>query len=44
MHYYGAWEQEKSNLWLNAQHAWDLWDSERRFRNELAKIQPLNAA
>jgi addiction module HigA family antidote len=31
-------------FWLNAQHAWDLWDSERRFRNELAKIRPLNAA
>ena len=31
-------------FWLNAQHAWDLWNSEQRFRNELAKIQPLNAA
>ena len=31
-------------FWLNAQHAWDLWDSEQRFRNELEKIQPLNAA
>lgn len=31
-------------VWLNAQHAWDLWDSERRFRNELEQIQPLNAA
>ncbi|MEK6195584.1 MAG: HigA family addiction module antitoxin [Deltaproteobacteria bacterium] len=31
-------------FWLNAQHAWDLWDSEQRIRNELAKIQPLNAA
>ena len=31
-------------FWLNAQHAWDLWESERRFCNELAKIRPLNAA
>jgi len=31
-------------FWLNVQHAWDLWDSERRFRNELEQIQPLNAA
>ncbi len=31
-------------FWLNAQHAWDLWDSEQRFRNELSQIQPLNAA
>ena len=31
-------------FWLNAQHAWDLWDSEQRFRKELAQIQPLNAA
>jgi addiction module HigA family antidote len=30
-------------FWLNAQHAWDLWDSEHRFSNELAQIQPLNA-
>ncbi len=29
---------------LNAQHAWDLWDFEQRFRNELSQIQPLNAA
>jgi len=31
-------------FWLNAQHAWDLWDSEQRYRKELAKIRPLNAA
>jgi addiction module HigA family antidote len=31
-------------FWLNAQHAWDLWDSEQRFRKELSQIQPLNAA
>lgn len=31
-------------FWLNAQHAWDLWDSEHRFHKELAQIQPLNAA
>jgi addiction module HigA family antidote len=31
-------------FWLNVQHAWDLWDSEQRFKNELEQIQPLNAA
>ncbi len=31
-------------FWLNAQHAWDLWDSEQRFCNELSQIQPLNVA
>ncbi len=31
-------------FWLNAQHAWDLWDSEQRFHKEIAQIQPLNAA
>ncbi|RLC04522.1 MAG: addiction module antidote protein, HigA family [Deltaproteobacteria bacterium] len=31
-------------FWLNVQHAWDLWDSEKRFKNELEQIQPLNAA
>jgi addiction module HigA family antidote len=31
-------------FWLNAQHAWDLWDSEKRFQKELSKIKPLNAA
>lgn len=29
---------------LNAQHSWDLWDSEQRFHKELSQIQPLNAA
>ena len=31
-------------FWLNAQHAFDLWDSEQRFHKELSQIQPLNAA
>ena len=31
-------------FWMNAQHAWDLWNSERRFRKELSQIKPLNAA
>lgn len=31
-------------FWLNAQHAWDLWDAGKRYRNELSGIQPLNAA
>lgn len=31
-------------FWLNAQHSWDLWDSEQRFHEELSQIQPLNAA
>ena len=31
-------------FWMNAQNAWDLWDSEPRFRKELSQIQPLNAA
>ena len=31
-------------FWLNVQHAWDLWDSEQRFKNELEQIRPLNAA
>ena len=31
-------------FWLNAQHAWDLWDSERRFGVELSKIHPVKAA
>lgn len=31
-------------FWMNAQHAWDLWDSEQRFHTELSQIQPLNAA
>ena len=31
-------------FWLKAQHARDLWDSEQRYHEELARIQPLNAA
>jgi len=31
-------------FWLNAQHEFDLWDSEQRFKKELDQIQPLNAA
>ncbi|MCP4623096.1 MAG: HigA family addiction module antidote protein [bacterium] len=31
-------------FWLNAQHSWDLWDSEQRFQEELSHIQPLNAS
>jgi len=31
-------------FWLNVQHAWDLWDSEQRFKNELEQIRPLIAA
>lgn len=31
-------------FWLNAQQAWDLWDSKQRFHKELFQIQPLNAA
>jgi len=31
-------------FWLNVQHAWDLWNSEQRFKNELEQIQPLNGA
>ena len=30
-------------FWLNAQHSWDLWDSEQRFHEELSQIQPLSA-
>jgi len=30
-------------FWLNAQHAWDLWDSEQRFSKELSQIQPLKS-
>ena len=32
------------DFWMNAQHAYDLWESEQRFRKELSQIQPLNAA
>ncbi len=31
-------------FWLNVQHSWDLWESEKRFQKELIKIHPLNAA
>jgi addiction module HigA family antidote len=31
-------------FWLNAQHAWDLWESEKLYHKELSQIQPLNAA
>jgi len=31
-------------FWLNAEHAWDLWDSEQRFRKVLTQIQRVNAA
>ena len=31
-------------FWLNIQHSWDLWESEKRFQEELIKINPLNAA
>ena len=31
-------------FWLNTQHARDLWESENRFKKELKKIRPLNAA
>ena len=31
-------------FWMSAQHAWDLWNSEQRFHEELSQIQPLNAA
>ncbi|MCP3953188.1 MAG: HigA family addiction module antidote protein [Desulfobacterales bacterium] len=31
-------------FWLNAQQIRDLWESEKRFKKELNKIHPLNAA
>jgi addiction module HigA family antidote len=31
------------DFWMNAQHSWDLWDSEQRFGKELSQIQPLSA-
>jgi addiction module HigA family antidote len=31
-------------FWLKAQQARDLWESEKRFKKELNKIHPLNAA
>ncbi len=32
------------DFWMNAQHSYDLWESEQRFHKELSQIQPLNAA
>ena len=32
------------DFWMNAQHSYDLWESEQSFRKELSQIQPLNAA
>jgi addiction module HigA family antidote len=29
-------------FWLNAQHARDLWESERHYSEELSQIQPIN--
>jgi addiction module HigA family antidote len=31
-------------FWLNAQYARDLWESEQRFKKELSRIHPLDAA
>jgi addiction module HigA family antidote len=31
-------------FWLNAQRARDLWESEKQYRKELARIHPLDAA
>ena len=31
-------------FWLNVQQARDLWDSERKFHEELLQIRPLDAA
>ncbi len=31
-------------FWLNTQQTRDLWESEKRFKKELNKIHPLNAA
>lgn len=31
-------------FWLNAQHAWDLWDCEKRFSSDISQISPLSAA
>jgi plasmid maintenance system antidote protein VapI len=32
------------DFWMNAQHSYDLWESEQSFRKELSQIQPLDAA
>ena len=31
-------------FWLNVQHARDIWESEQRYKKELNKIKPLDAA
>ena len=31
-------------FWLHAQHAFDLWESEKNFQKELNQIHPLHAA
>jgi addiction module HigA family antidote len=31
-------------FWLNAQHSFDLWESEKNFQKELRQIRPLQAA
>ena len=31
-------------FWLKAQNARDIWDSEHRFKSELDRIQPVDAA
>lgn len=31
-------------FWLNAQHSFDLWESEKNFQKELNQIHPLHAA
>ncbi len=28
-------------FWMNAQHTRDLWDSERQYQDDLARIEPL---
>ena len=33
-----------AEFWLNAQHAFDLWEVEKRFKKELNNIQPVNVA
>jgi addiction module HigA family antidote len=32
------------DFWLNAQNAYDLWESEQHFVNELKRIHPVTAA
>lgn len=33
-----------SEFWLSAQDSRDLWESEQKYRKELSRIHPLNAA